>query len=261
MEIGVSTASLFMRAYNEDIVQILDGLDARVIEVFLESFSEYENSYANLLKSRMGNLKVHSLHVVTMSYETELFSKNERAFDDNRKIFETTLSSGQILGADCYTMHGKARIRNSPIYDDFEFLTDRFNLLCDIANNYGIKICLENVAWAYYNRPDYFRYIKANNLFATLDVKQARISGYSAQDYIEDMQGKIKTVHLSDVDDMGKIRLPSFGNYDFESLFKSLKDNGFDGDMLIEVYKDDYKDYSEIKRSLEYLRELKYKIF
>ena len=56
MEIGVSTASLFMREYNEDALPLLDKSDARVVEVFLQGFSEYKKEFGELLKSRLGNL-------------------------------------------------------------------------------------------------------------------------------------------------------------------------------------------------------------
>ena len=41
MEIGVSTASLFKRQYNEDALLTLNEIDARVVEIFLGTFSEY----------------------------------------------------------------------------------------------------------------------------------------------------------------------------------------------------------------------------
>ena len=52
MDIGISTASLFMREYNEDALVTLDNLDARVVEVFLQSFSEYKPEYGKLLLKR-----------------------------------------------------------------------------------------------------------------------------------------------------------------------------------------------------------------
>ena len=75
------------------------------------------------------------------------------------------------------------------------------------------------------------------------------------------MGQNIKTVHISDVDENGKIKLPGEGTFDFEELFRRLKDVGFDGDALIEVYKDDYGNVTEIKRSLDKMREIAYKIF
>ena len=75
------------------------------------------------------------------------------------------------------------------------------------------------------------------------------------------MGSSIKTVHLSDVNESGKICLPGIGTFNFEELFKRLKDVSFNGNMLIEVYTNDYDKIIELKESLDYLRELKYKIF
>ena len=49
MEIGISTASLFMRQYNEDAVQTINGLGVGTCEVFLETFREYRREYGELL--------------------------------------------------------------------------------------------------------------------------------------------------------------------------------------------------------------------
>ena len=101
----------------------------------------------------------------------------------------------------------------------------------------------------------------APDLRAVFDVKQARLSGHPYEEYLADMAGNIDTVHLSDVDASGKIRLPGRGTFDFEKLFGRLSDVGFSGDMLIEVYTNDYGDVSEFTESLAYLRDLKKKVF
>lgn len=263
MEIGVSTASLFLREYNEDSLVTLNEIDARTCEIFLESFSEYTEEFGKLLLSRKGNLNVHSLHVITLNFETELFSANQRAFNDANYWFERVLSTGKLLGAHCYTMHGRARIKAGSDYDNYEKAGKRLAILCETAAKYGIKICLENVAWAFCSYPDFFRKVKqyAPDLMATLDIKQARRSGIDYREYIDAMGQNIKTVHISDVDENGKIKLPGEGTFDFEELFRRLKDVGFNGDALIEVYKDDYGDVTEIKRSLDKMREIAYKIF
>ena len=146
---------------------------------------------------------------------------------------------------------------------DFEINGKKLEKICDFASNYDIRICLENVPWALYNKPSYFKGVLkyAPNLCATLDLKQARISGYDYKDYLYEMADRIKTVHLSDVSSDGKIRLPGYGVFNFDELFKLLSGEGFDGSMIIEVYKDDFGDDSEITKSLEFLKELRYKYF
>ena len=264
MEIGISTATLFGRLYNEDALPLLDRLDSRVCEVFLETYCEYTENFANLLKSRLGGLKVHSIHTLNTHFEPQLFSPCDRTRADATGIFENCLKAGKILGAKNYTLHGKAKFKKGVVYDDYEQIGGYMNALIYLAAEYGINVCLENVEWAFYDRPGFYSEIKkyAPGLCATLDVKQARVSGFDYKAYIEEEGSGLKTVHLSDVDANGKTALPEKGGcFDFEELFKILKYNGFEGNCLIEVYKENYTDYEELSRSLSYLREIKEKIF
>ena len=54
-----------------------------------------------------------------------------------------------------------------------------------------------------------------------------------------------------------------FGNgvFDFDDLFKRLKDVNFDGAMLIEVYSNNYGEISELKDGLNFLRDKAAKYF
>jgi len=264
MEIGISTATLFGRCFNEKALPVLEGLDARVCEVFLETFSEYTEEYARFLKSKINSLKVHSIHTLNTHFEPQLFTANERALKDALIIFENCLKAGKILGASCYTLHGKARLKKDASFTNYSELGAYFKDATEIAKKYGMFVTLENVEWACYGKPGFFSQVKkyAPNLMGCLDVKQARLSGFDYKQYIEDMGDSIKTVHLSDVDKNGNITIPSKqGCFDFEELFKMLKYNGFNGNCLIEIYKENFKEEGELRDSLNYLREIKQKIF
>lgn len=263
MEIGVSTASLFKRQFNEDALITLNELDARVVEIFLGSYCEYTYDFAKLLKERVGNLKVHSIHTLNTHFEPQLFGANVRAMDDAYKIFENCLNTAKLLGAKNYTLHGIARFKRNVLYNNYEQIGEKMFNLQQFCKKFQVELCLENVEWAYYNHVGFYANIikYCKGLKTCLDIKQARISGDSYKDYITEMGTSINTIHLSDVDENGKIRLPGKGLFDFEDLFKRLKDVDFKGNMLIEVYNEDYKDIKEIKDSLDYLRNLKEKIF
>ena len=62
MQIGISTATLFGRLYNEDALPVLNDLNAEVVEVFLETYSEYTESFARLLKSRQNFRRAKLYH-------------------------------------------------------------------------------------------------------------------------------------------------------------------------------------------------------
>ncbi len=263
MEIGVSTASLFKRQYNEDALLTLGELDARVVEIFLGSYCEYTKEFASLLNERKGNLKVHSIHTLNTHFEPQLFGENPRAIEDAYKILENCLNTANVLGAKNYTLHGIARFKKSILYNNYDSIGPKFKKLNDFCLSKGVNLCLENVEWAYYNHVGFLTEILkyCKDLKTCLDIKQARVSGDSYKDYINEMQSSIQTVHLSDVDNAGKICLPGKGVFDFDDLFSRLKDVNFNGAMLIEVYSGDYKDISEIKDSLKFLRDKASKYF
>ena len=70
------------------------------------------------------------------------------------------------------------------------------------------------------------------------------------------MGGRLAYVHVSDVDERGRICLPGKGTFDFQTLIKRLQDVGFDGALLVEVYTTDYGAETELKNSCDYLNEL-----
>lgn len=265
MQIGISTASLFGRLYNEDAIKLIEELGANVCEVFLETYSEYSEEYAKLLNSRKSDkLKVHSIHTLNTHFEPQLFSTCERTRDDAVEIFENCLKAGKILGAKYYTLHGKAKLKKNTTFTNYQEIGHYMNLLTDLTEKYGMKLCLENVEWAFYREPGFFSKIKqyAPKLCACLDVKQAREAGYDYTKYIEEMGSALKTVHLSDVTEYGKTAIPSEkGCFDFEELFKKLYQNGFDGNCVIEIYKENFDDPIELKHSMDYLINIKEKIF
>ena len=264
MKVGVSTASLFQRKTNEDALPLLNDLGVTCAEVFLTTFSEYDEEFGKLLAEKKGNIDVHSVHVLNTQFEPQLFASNERVKKDAFYWLSKVMEAGKELGAKYYTFHGTARIKRSARsgqYDDFTSICKNFQEIYEFCQSYGLKLCLENVEWATYNRLGVFNQIRScvPSIGGVLDVKQARISGVDYRDYLTEMGANLTHVHLSDVDEMGKIRLPGQGVFNFGETIDRLKDVGFDGALIIEVYKDDYSDLSEIKNSVDYLNELLYK--
>ena len=56
IQVGVSTASLFKRMYNEDSVAFLSDGGVPSAEIFFGTYREYKPSFAQLLKERKGNM-------------------------------------------------------------------------------------------------------------------------------------------------------------------------------------------------------------
>ena len=261
---GVSTASLFMRKNNEDALPLLQGLGVKTAEVFLTSFSEYEPAFAELLNSRKGDLNVHSVHILNTQFEPQLFGSHPRVKADAFALLNKVLRCANILGAPYYTFHGTARVKRasrSGKRDNFPAMLRAFQEISNTCQSHGVTLCLENVEWATYNREGVFQIIakEVPDLKGVLDIKQARISGVPYEKYLLEMNDRLAYVHLSDIDNQGKMCLPGRGVFDFDTLILQLKDIGFNGDLLIEVYADDYREEIELKHACDFLNERLYK--
>ncbi len=264
MKTGVSTASLFMRKYNEEALPFLNDLGVTCAEVFLTSFSEYGKEFGSFLASKKGGLNINSVHALNTEFEPQLFNAHPRVKADAYGWAEKVLEAARELQAPYYTFHGTSRVKRdsrSGENDHFPSMIKGFEELTEFCADRGVTLCLENVEWSTYNRVGVFAKLvtAVPKLRGVLDIKQARISEYPYEEYLNEMGARLAYAHLSDVDENGKIRLPGQGCFDFDALVRRLKDVGFDGALLIEVYNKDYRDPQELRHSCDFLNELLYK--
>lgn len=262
MNIGISTASLFPEKHSEEAAKIIKSLGVGVAEVFYSTFYEYRPEFTRSFAAELEGLKVNSVHAMPLNFEPNLFNVTRRVRGDGFYWLDQLARSAQLLGCHNYTFHGFVRAGGGNDGDDLGFIGERIAEAHSFTAGYGVNLCLENTAYYAYNRPSFFREIKKRcaDLYGVFDIKQARRSGYPYEMYIEDMSGAIAYVHISDVDDNGKTCLPGKGLYDFCEIFRRLKGAGFDGNVLIEVYRGDYGGFGELKDSVEYLNEIAEKL-
>lgn len=255
MKVGISTASMFLKQETEDAVQTIKSLGADCVEVFLQTFYEYRPEFAKSFADKLDGLEVNSVHVNTHHIEHSLFNKSRRVRGDSLYWLDQVMRSAQLLGCKAYTFHGQ--------YDNSDkCVTEHIARVVGFCARYGVKLCLENVCWSTYHKPGIFSDLKKDipDLCGVFDIKQAYRSGYPYEKYIEDMKGSISHVHLSDIGKDGKMCLPGKGAYNFRKILTQLKDAGFDGNVIIEVYPTDYNDFDELRRSLGYLKEIAEKL-
>ena len=265
MKTGISTASLFGRFVTEDALKFLSDNGVKCVEVFLESFCEYNADFGKKLKAVKGDTEIHSVHTLTTQFEPQLYSINERAKRDSFALLEDTMRAAGEIGAKYYTFHGGARYKKLPYVLDFDKIGKDTQDIIDVCLKHGVSLAYENVHWGYYNYVGFFRELrkKTEGLKATFDIKQARLSGADYRDFIAETGKDLVTAHISDVDENGKMCLPfsKKGVTDFYDVFTKLRDVGFDGAILLEVYKSDFSDFSELFDALNETTVLAKKVF
>ena len=87
MKTGISTASLYGKMYTEQALEFFNKNGVENCEVFLSSFSEYDESFGKTLKEKQGKVNVHSIHTLNSQFEGQLFSHSLRQYEDAKKIF------------------------------------------------------------------------------------------------------------------------------------------------------------------------------
>ena len=261
MQIGISTGSFSPQFCTEEAIKKIISLGADCAEVFLATFYEYRPEFSAALSADAKKIAVNSVHVNSVNFEGNLFHPSRRVRGDGFYWLDQLCRSAQLLGCKNYTFHGFHRL--TCCADNADETADRLSEAFYFVRNYGVELCLENVSWSLYNRPGVFSGLKSRlpELRGVFDIKQARRSHYPYQAYLKDMSGSISYAHLSDISQDGRTCLPGEGVTDFSDVLKNLRDEGFSGPILIEVYGGDYKEESQLARSVEFLKELADKIF
>lgn len=261
MKIGISTATLFPEFSSEEGARQIKQLGAPVAEIFFSSFYEYRPEFSKALAPSVEGMEINSIHTMPLNFECNLFNASRRVRGDGFYWLDQIARSAQLLKCKNYTFHGFARLSDGK-GEDLGYIGEQIAAAYNFVAGYGVNLCLENTAHYAYNRPGFFKAVreKCPTIYGVFDIKQARRSGYPYTMYLKEMEGAIAYVHISDVDGGGKMCLPGEGIINFELLFNRLKDCGFNGNVLIENYRKDFRDIAQLQKSLEYLNELAYKI-
>lgn len=267
MRMGMSSACFFGLLNTEDAVDIMGDLGVKLCETFLSGASEYDMHFVDMLKKRLDRhgMSVASVHALSTQFEPQLFSISQRQRDDAEKVYIQVLQAAQQLGAGLYVMHGPTRVKkihqNMPL--DYERYAKHSARLLQMAEEYGIKLCWENVYWCTFTQPEFASELKkyegCKDIGFVLDTKQAFQAGPDAMDYIQAMGKNLSNVHICDCYEEGGrvfLGLPGYGRYDFKQLKCELDKAGYDGPVMLEVYKDSYKDYDMLRNSFLAMQEL-----
>ena len=256
MKFGVSTASLYP-LHTEDAFDILAKLGITAAEVFANC--EYEASEPVVSQisqtSRQSGLEVVSLHPFSSPMESVfLFSTYDRRIEEMMSLYRGFFGSMNRLGTDIFVLHGAILSSKCSV----SHYLNQFRMLSEAGREYGITVAQENVCYCMSGKLEFLKLMKrelGDNARFVLDLKQARRSGEDPFEYIEALGQSIVHCHVSDGDD-GHDCLPiGEGSFDFGKLTRRLSDKGYDGAYIVELYRDNYGSFEELKRSADRMAE------
>lgn len=259
MAIGISTACFYPQTTEDSLIET-GKLGAECVEIFINSPRELDRDYVGKFKEIQNayGMRVKSFHTYASFTESYyFFSSYERRFHDSLDDYKRYFYGMQTLGAELLVMHG-AKIPGS-IPDEQVF--ERFNRLYEIGIAEGISLCQENVVHYRSESPDYMqrmRDVLGKNFKMVLDIKQARRTGIDPYVFVNQFSDSIVHVHISDYTDARDCVTPlaEGTKFDFRHFFAVMREKGYQGDYIIELYENSYRTADEIAAARDALKKM-----
>jgi sugar phosphate isomerase/epimerase len=255
MEIGLSTACFYPQETEKALLRVAN-LGFNTVEIFLNAFCETNGRvFDEILKTvKSYNLNIVSVHPFTSFAEGFLlFSKYSRRYADGLELYKRFFEFCAKLGSKILVLHGV----HSPspwIFDEQYY--ERFCEIADCSKSFGVRLTQENVVDFKSASPGFLKGLAdyAGELFSlTLDVKQARRSGVCPFELAKTFGKSIEHVHLSDCNEKSDCIAPGEGTFDFARFFSLLKDEGFKGEAIIELYSSGFENDEQLAKAKTFL--------
>ncbi|MCL2072134.1 MAG: sugar phosphate isomerase/epimerase [Oscillospiraceae bacterium] len=231
------------------------------VEIFFNSASELEGEIFSYVRSTVNdyNMNVISVHPFSSPMETLfLFSSYDRRLVEIMDLYKRHFEMMSKLNAKVFVVHGAIASAKCPD----ERYVERLSGLIEAGHGLGITVAQENVSYCKSGKPEFLQFLYkelSSSIAFVLDIKQARRSGVQPMELLETIGDKIVHVHLSDGVNGDKTRdclLIGEGDFDFAAFFALLNKKGYKGDAVVELYRENYSDYSQLSDSVERLEKL-----
>ena len=250
MKLGISTASYYPLE-TELALEEIGKSGVKNAEVFFNCESELKNNFIDILLDIKGKygLNITSVHpTMSLAESFMIFSAYDRRFYESIEKFGRYSEVAAALGAKYIILHGG---KPNGILTDEEYC-ERYMRLKEETLKNGITLLQENVVNFRSGDIEFMRSmvdILGDAAEFCLDIKQAVRSGLEPMEFVKEFYENTRHFHISDHSLASDCQLPLNGNFNFKGFFDFLKTKNYNGAMIIEVYRNAYRDYCEIYSS------------
>lgn len=254
MKFGVSS-SCFYPLETEKSFELIGQMGIKTVEIFFNSPMELSgNIFKNILKIKdCYSIDVSSVHPCTSSCEPFFFfSEYERRFYDMLDFYKRYMDCCVRLGAKILIVHGMRTMK--PIPDEQYF--ERFGKIFSMGKEFGLTVAQENVSGFLSGNPLFLKKMKSylkDDFKLNFDLKQMHRCFYKEDDFFDDLIDSVVNIHISDCTFLKDCLPPGEGEYDLRAFVKRFLDFGYNGKFIIELYRSNYENYNQIKKSYDYL--------
>lgn len=252
MRSGISTACLYPMEL-ENAFSTLISMKFRLFEIFINTFRELRPDYIATLKQMAdeSGSTVKSIHPFTSGFESFLlFSDYERRFLDGLDFYKQYFHTANLLGATILVLHGQ---RSSAAKDtDEKSYFEHYARLFALGKTFGVTVAQENVSQFRSEDPLFIAHMRdylGDGCAFVFDIKQAVRAGQDPYAMCDAMGNRMVHIHLNDNRPGDDCLLPGQGTMDLALLKNKLSGFGYDGDIIIEVYRRSFGGLQELEQA------------
>lgn len=246
----------------KDSLDTLASTGFQVFEVFFNTFREFQFPYLAEIKKCVDahGAVIKSVHPFTSAFESALiFTNYYTRFLDGLEFYKQYFDAANVLGANIMVLNGQ----NYRGIDENEYM-EKYLTLYQLGKQYGITVAQENVNGFRSADPAFIRRMREclqDECAFVFDIKQAVRAGKDPYNMCDAMGEKIVHVHMNDNSVSEDCLLPGYGTMDYPRLLGQLKQNGYSGAFIIEVYRKNFVELRELNKSALYFNEILSKYF
>ena len=254
MSIGASSACFYPLETKESLIEI-GKLGIRTAEIFFNADSELSKAYLKELqevKSFYG-ITTDSVHPFTSVCESFFFfSRYKKRFYEMAEYYKKFYEAANEIGAKNFVIHGA----KYPCEVSDEEYFERFARLIEDGKKAGVQVVQENVFSTCAGNPEFLKKMRAylgENFMFNFDVKQMRKCSFEYEDFVPVFKDSIVNIHVSDHNKDETCLPPGKGEFDFARLFRDMAEADYKGNYIIELYRHNFGNPSEVRDSFDYL--------
>lgn len=252
--VGISTACFYPQDTFASFLEVLSA-GAPAVEVFMNALSEINRQYLSRFRTEAAahGAEIVSFHPYTSAFESLLFfSEYVPRQNDGLEMYKRFFDAAAFLGARCFVFHGE---RSTPTFSrglsTDGLLCEVYGRLIETAKSFGLVFTQENVNNFRSHDPAFLRRLRTllPELRFTFDLKQAIRAKVDCGETVRAMGDRLFHIHINDFGER-ECCLPFDGTADLAGLRDSLKEIGYAGDYIIEVYRASFGTNEELSRAL-----------
>ena len=245
MEFGISLWSMGRNPL-ESLKRVAES-GFRYVEVWTEPYEEFEGKVDELLEAiDKYDVKAYSLHAPFFGLDVSAIDEDAR-----RRSLEKVLRSLEIaerLGCSCFIVHPSSKsYRRKEDYEKAKLmLLKSLKEIEKASSGHGVLVSLENmlapregfrVGTSVAELKEAVKNLHCEEVGICLDTGHANYNGLEVAEEVREAGDLLAALHINDNDGSRDQHLvPGEGTIDWHSFLEALKDTGYDGLLMFEIY-------------------------